>query len=112
MPHPPSEERVRPAVARRTLRSTGQRPGAAMKRDEWFMALATRVLEALSDEYRCEARAIGAAYVPADSSAPAAETRDDIVPAMIVAEIARRYAAAEHPDDIVSWLAGFVASNS
>jgi hypothetical protein len=71
-----------------------------LQRDEWFASLATHVVDALPEGVRASVRAAG-------ESQPAvvAHGGGDLVPAILVAEIARRYAAAHHPDDIADWLA-------
>jgi CHAT domain-containing protein len=74
--------------------------GGQLLRDEWFASLATRVVDALPEGVRAAVRAAGESQL-----AVAAQGGGDLVPAILVAEIARRYAAADHPDDIADWLA-------
>jgi CHAT domain-containing protein len=71
-----------------------------MQRDEWFASLSARVVDALPEAVRAAVRAAGESC-----SLVADQGGRDLVPAILVAEIARRYAAADHPDDIADWLA-------
>ena len=66
-------------------------------RDDWFARLCAELLEALPHGAARALRSVPGLDTPADSP--------DLGPATLAAEVTRRYAAGEHPDDIAEWLA-------
>lgn len=69
-----------------------------MRRDEWFERLCSSTLQSLPDGAARLLRALP----DLDTSSDASRT-PDLGPSVVAGEIARRYAAGEHPDDIAAW---------
>ncbi len=72
--------------------------GTVMRRDQWFSHLCSSALRLLPGVAARALRTLPDLDTPADPW-----RTPDLGPAVVASEVARRYAAGEHPDDIVAW---------
>jgi CHAT domain-containing protein/CBS domain-containing protein len=71
-----------------------------MQREEWFAALSSGIVDAVPGQARAAVRAVAAGMGVGGLG--------DLVPALLISDVARRYADAWHPDDIAAWVSTLV----